>query len=237
MGKSDNLPTTTSSHAEIDAFLRDIERLPRGADGRQGRLIFGLDATASRERTWDRACQIQAEMFRETAALGGLAMQLAYYRGFGELTATNWTSDSAALLREMTRVTCLGGRTQIGRLLRHAGREARKRKVDAMIFVGDCIEDDVDDVCHVAGKLGLVGLPVFVFHEIGNAAARPAFQQIAKLTGGAYCPFDESSAARLSELLRAVAVYAAGGRPALEDYGRRAPEAVRLLTSQLGARG
>jgi hypothetical protein len=233
----DKLPAAKADDTEIADFLGDLGRVPRGGT-HQGRLIFGLDATASRERTWDHACHIQAEMFRETAALGGLSMQLAYYRGFGELYATPWTSDSKALTARMTGVSCLGGRTQIARLLRHAGRETRRQKVDAMIFVGDCVEDDVDAMCHVAGKLGLVGLPVFVFHELGDPAARPALQQVAKLSGGAYCPFDDRSAARLSELLRAVAVYAAGGRKALEDLGRTRPsEAVRLLTSQLKAGG
>lgn len=228
----DNLPTEPANEAEIAAFLDKVKHLPRGG-GPQGRLIFGLDATASRERSWDRACHIQAEMFRETAALGGLSMQLAYYRGFRELHASPWTSDSERLLQMMTGVHCLGGRTQIARLLRHAGRETRKQKVDAMIFVGDCVEDDVDDMCHVAGKLGVVGLPVFVFHEIGDPRARSAFQQVARLSGGVYCPFDASSAARLSELLRAVTVYAAGGRAALEDYSSGRPETRRLLTSQL----
>lgn len=232
----DKLPTTGSSDDEIAGFLSQVRRAPRGGS-HQGRLLFGLDATASRERTWDRACHIQGEMFRETASIGGLSMQLAYYRGFGELHATPWTGDSEWLLQRMTAVRCLGGRTQIARLLRHAGRETRRQKVDAMIFVGDCVEDNVDDMCHVAGKLGLVGLPVFVFHEIGDPSARSALQQVARLSGGAYCPFDEASAGRLSELLRAVAVYAAGGRKALENYGREGrSEAVRLLTSQLGAR-
>ena len=236
MADSTKLPTARSSGAEVDAFISKVRRAPPASGGR-GRLIFGLDATASRERTWDRACHIQSSMFHETASLGGLSMQLTYYRGFREISASAWTNDSAELLRQMTAVRCLGGRTQIARLLRHAGRETRKRKVGAMVFVGDCIEDDVDEICHVAGKLGLVGLPVFVFHEIGDPSARQVFQQVAQLSGGAYCQFDEASAARLSELLRAVAIYAAGGRAALEDFRRREPGAVRLLTSQLGARG
>lgn len=232
MAHKDRLPTAQADAAELSAFLNKVRTTPR-AGAHQGRLIFGLDATASRERSWDRACHIQAEMFKATAAIGGLSMQLAYYRGYADLRATDWTDDSDALLRQMTAVTCLGGRTQIARLLRHAGRETRRRKVDAMIFVGDCIEDDVDDVCHVAGKLGVVGLPVFVFHELGDPAAQSVFRQIAKLSGGAYCPFDERSAARLSELLQAVAVYAAGGHKALTDFGRSRPETVRLLTSQM----
>lgn len=236
MTSNDRLPTARSDQADIAAFLDKVRSAPVGGR-RQGRLIFALDATASRGPSWDRACHLQAEMFKETAAIGGLAIQLVYYRGFGEMRASPWTTDSAALLRRMTGVRCLGGRTQIARVLRHAGRETRRQKVDALVFIGDCIEDDVDDMCHVAGKLGLVGLPVFVFHEIGDRRARPAFEQVAKLSGGAYCPFDSASAARLSELLRAVAVYATGGQAALEDYGKRQPEAVRLLTSQLRGSG
>src|SRR3546814_8666125 len=59
-------------------------------------------------------------------------------------------------------------------------------------------------------ELGVLGVPVFVFHEGGNPIAADAFRQIARLTRGAYCPFDSASADRLKDLLAAVAVYAAG---------------------------
>ena len=73
------------ANPEVEAFLRRVAAVPAPRPGgRSGRLLFGMDATASREPTWDRACRIQGEMFAETAALGGLAIQLAYYRGFGE---------------------------------------------------------------------------------------------------------------------------------------------------------
>jgi hypothetical protein len=173
-------------------------------------------------------------MFRETGALGGLDIQLAYYRGFREFEATPWYSDSAALLRRMTAVTCLGGQTQIARLLEHAIAETRRQKVNALVFVGDCMEEDVDRLCHLAGELGLLGVPAFIFHERGEARAARAFKQIARLTNGAYCPFDRNSAQQLRELLAAVAVYAAGGRKALENYGRRTGGAALLLTHQVG---
>src|SRR5690606_14248271 len=97
---------------------------PRGkAPGQGGRLLFAIDATASREPTWDIACQIQAEMFRETDGLGGLAVQLAFYRGFGELKATGWLDSADALIARMVKVRCLAGRTQIARMLRHALKE------------------------------------------------------------------------------------------------------------------
>lgn len=224
-----------STRSEIDAFLSTVRSMPKQAPtGRRGRLVFALDATASREPTWDRACHIQAEMFHQTAALGGLDVQLVFYRGYGECKASKWHSDPKALGKVMTGVRCLGGQTQIGKILKHAIKETRREKVGALVFVGDAFEEDIDAVCHAAGELGVLGVPVFTFHEGGDPIVARAFQQIASLTRGAYCPFDLSSADRLKELLAAVAVYAAGGRQALLSYGKGRGEAVRLLTSQVG---
>ncbi len=229
----DKLPSR-SSRGDVDAFLRRVALTPAPSTGdKRGRLIFGMDATASREPTWDRACHIQGEMFTETDALGGLDIQLAYYRGFGEFKATPWIGRATDLLRQMTSVHCLGGRTQIRKLLQHALNETKREKVNALVFVGDCMEEDIDEVCHVAGELGLLGVPCFLFHEGGDPVARRAFQQIARLTKGAYCPFDASSAQQLRDLLSAVAVYAAGGRKALSDYSKQRGGLVRQITHQI----
>lgn len=228
------VPVRTASQGEIEAFLRAVATAPPPVRaGRRGRLIFALDATASREPTWDRACRIQGEMFEATSSIGGLDVQLVYYRGFNECRASRWVSSAADLLRSMTMVRCFAGQTQLGRVLRHAVKQTQTEKVNALIFVGDCFEEDLDQVAHTAGELGLLGVPVFIFHEGGDVSAREAFRTLARLSGGACCPFDSSSARQLSELLSAVAVYAAGGRHALEAYGRGRGEAVRLLTSQL----
>jgi len=224
-----------SSRSEVDAFLDVVRAMPaRAGEARRGRLIFALDATASRKPTWDRACHIQAEMFHETATLGGLDVQLVFFRGFRECKSSKWHSDPDALGRVMTGVSCLGGQTQIGKVLSHAKTETGRAKVDALIFVGDSFEEDIDEVCHAAGELGVLGVPVFAFHEGGDRIAADALRQIARLTHGAYSPFDLSSADRLKDLLAAVAVYAAGGRKALADFGAKHGEAVKLLTSQLG---
>lgn len=227
------LPKATSD-ADVAAFLEKVAAAPaRKNDGQRGRLIFAMDATASRKPTWDQACHIQAEMFRETAALGGLEVQLVYYRGFRECRASRWAGDATALLRLMTGVTCLGGRTQIERVLGHAIKETRKRTVNAVIFVGDAIEEDIDLVCDKAGELGLLGVPVFIFQEGGDPIVRSAFQQIARLSKGAYCPFDSGSARQLRDLLSAVAVYAAGGRRAMIEFGERRGGEVLRLTRQM----
>ena len=132
MAKDPKLPQSaqdTSRASEVDAFLRKLAVTPApapGAAGARGRLIFAMDATASREPTWDRASHLQAEMFKETEALGGLEVQLIYYRGFGECKASPWVAESDKLLRFMTGVFCLAGRTQLGKVLKRAAKETAK---------------------------------------------------------------------------------------------------------------
>jgi len=205
------------------------------AGGGRGRLIFALDATASREGTWARAQELHAEMFIAAAALGGLDVQLVYYRGLGECKASAWTGSPDRLLGLLSKVACVGGETQIARVLGHARDEARRGKVDALVFVGDCMEENVDGLCALAGELGLMGVPAFLFHEGDDATAARAFAQMAKLSGGACCRFDASAADQLRALLRAVAVYAAGGRKALAELGRREGGLVLQITHQMGA--
>lgn len=231
------LPTTKSSQSEVDAFLRKVAAVPpRTQPGQGGRLIFALDATASRQPTWDRACQTQGEMFKETANLGGLEIQLAFYRGFGEFKVSPWTRDADDLLDRMTGVICRAGETQIGKMLRHTVNETKKNRVNALVFVGDCFEEDVDAVGKVAGELGLLGVPAFMFQEGADPAASFAFAEVARLTNGAHCRLDTTSARILRELLGAVAVYAAGGRPALEDFARRHGGEVKRLIHQVKGR-
>ena len=223
-----------STPAEIRAFLEAAHAAPKPASGPRGRLLFAMDATASREPTWDRACQIQGEMFEATKSLGGLEVQLAYFRGFGEFRATKWLASPSALVRSMTSVFCRGGHTQIEKVLRHAIAETKARKIDALVYVGDCMEEDVNALTALAGELGLLGVAAFVFHEGDDPVARRAFQEIARLTKGAYCPFDVRSARQLAELLGAVAVFAAGGEAALDKLAQGGGEAAGHIASQIG---
>jgi hypothetical protein len=224
-------PAPTATRAEIDAFLAKVKSLaPSVASGGRGRLIFALDATMSRQPTWDTACHLQADMFREAAAIGGLDVQLVYYRGLGECRASHWVSQGERLAALMERIECRGGHTQIGKVIAHAKRETRTRQVQALVFVGDAMEEKLDDLCHAAGDLGLLGVPAFMFQEGGDPVTEHAFREIARLTRGAYCRFDPGAAGELAELLRAAAAYAAGGMRALADLSaRRAQGAVKLL--------
>ena len=227
----DRVPAGRSGHSEIDAFLSKVKSLaPATEPGRRGRLIFALDATMSRQPLWDTACELQADMFREAAAIGGLDIQLVYYRGLGECRASPWVSRAERLAALMEQIDCRGGHTQIGRIIAHATRETQRNKVQALVFVGDAMEEKLDDLCHAAGALGLLGVPAFMFQEGDDPVAERAFREIARLTRGAYCRFDRGAAHQLRELLRAVAAYAAGGLRALSDLSdRRQVGAIRLL--------
>jgi hypothetical protein len=229
-GRARSLPEAQPSASEdIAAFVAKARAMSPHAAGARGRLVFALDATMSRQPTWDMACALQADMFREAALLGSLDIRLVYYRGFNECRASGWISDSARLAKLMGTIDCRGGNTQIGKVLSEARREATASAVRAVVFVGDAMEEKVDDLCAKAGELGLLKVPVFMFQEGHDTVAEQAFREIARLTGGAWCRFDPGAAAQLRELLRAVAAYAAGGRDALKRLSTPGSGAAKLL--------
>jgi hypothetical protein len=129
----------------------------------------------------------------------------------------------------MSKIDCRGGNTQIGRVLSEARREAVASAVRAVVFVGDAMEEPIDQLCVKAGELGLLKVPVFMFQEGHDEVAEPAFREIARLTGGAWCRFDPGAAAQLRELLRAAAAYAAGGREALLRLSKAGGGAATLI--------
>ena len=229
------LTTLTSREADravIDAFLAKH----RGIEARQappGRLIFAMDATMSRQPTWDLAIGLQSEMFRVVKDIGGLDVQLVYFRGMDETRASKWTQDPNKLARMMSKVTCQGGYTQIRKVLRHIRQEAKQRRVHAVVYIGDCMEEKVDELCAYAADLGARRVPIFMFQEGQDTTAESAFKEIARLSRGAYCSFDEGSAKQLRSLLTAVAAFATGGRKALQATKSR--EAV-LMLEQLTAK-
>jgi hypothetical protein len=234
MSKDPQTPAPASSRPEIDAFLERVRGLePAATGGKRGRLVFALDATMSRQPTWDSACALQADMFREAASIGGLDIQLVYFRGLSECRASGWVAGAEKLAGLMSAIDCRGGHTQIGKVLSHTRQEFAKQKVQALVFVGDAMEEAIDDLCVAAGELGILGVPVFMFQEGSDPVAERGYREIARLSRGAYCRFDTGAAHELGELLRAVAAYAAGGIKALSDLSARKAGPARMLLAQL----
>ena len=225
---------TAKGEGDVSAFLDKVRSMPTTAkSGDRGKLIFAMDATMSRQASWDRALSIQAEMFAETSRIGGLDVQLVYFRGYNECRASKWVSEPKALAKLMTTVECRGGNTQIARALQHVKKETASTKVNAVIYVGDAMEENIDALCQSAGEIGLRGTPIFTFQEGDDANAARAFKEMAKLSRGAYFKLNEQSAHMLRELLSAVAVYAAGGKAALENHAKAKGGTSNLLLRQL----
>ena len=196
----------------------------------RGRIAFVIDATMSREPTWDAASQLSSEMLSEAAKLGNLEMMIVYFRGTDEVGASNWSGDARELQHFMGRIRCEGGYTKYARAFERVRQEHQRAPITAVIAIGDMLEEEPRTLYDAVAGLGV---PLFAFQE-GNdfqlretLRLREAFQELARLTKGAYHAFDAGSIAQLRELLRAVAAFAVGGPTALADL--RTDAAVKLL--------
>jgi hypothetical protein len=208
------------TRAHLEAFFAR-------ANPARGRVILAIDATASRQPTWDSAAHLQAQMFETVTTIGGLDIQLVYYRSSSECVASRWHSDAQSLAAVMSRVTCAAGHTQIRKVLAHTRRENAREKVSALILVSDACEEVPCDLYVEARELNL---PVFMFQEGGDEYVGKIYAEIARITKGAFCKFDAGAAQRLRDLLVAVAAFATGGIRALAD---QKTEAARLLLTQV----
>ena len=228
-----------STQSDVTGFLAKVKRhktslvAKKREPGKACRLIFAMDASASRQPMWDSACHLQVEMFNATTAQQNLSVQVCYYRAYQEFTTSPWLHNSEAVREKMCSVSCLGGYTQIHKVLSHTLLETKNNKVQALVFVGDAMEEDLDKLCQLAGKLGILKIPVFIFQEGSDPKVRQAFQQIAHLSGGAYAAFDASSAKELGALLGAAAAYASGGKKALEQFSLSQSSKVKQLVHQI----
>ena len=237
MSDKKDVTRPSSPSGLIDSFLDQAKRLaPLETGAPRPRLVFALDATMSRQPTWDLACRVQGEMFETAASIGGLSVQLVYFRGFDECRSSRWVVQPRALTDLMSQIGCRGGHTQIGRVLRHVKGEAQRAPLKAFIYVGDAMEEPIDELCTLAGELGLLGVKAFMFHEGSDPTAAQAFREIARLTRGAYARFDASAPNALADLLRAAAAYAARGVEGLSRLAADSDGAKRLLTSMEGHR-
>ncbi|MCY3820395.1 MAG: VWA domain-containing protein [Gammaproteobacteria bacterium] len=218
-----------SSESAINQFLAKAASIRPPIQGATQRLIFAMDATASRSPTWDLACSLHAELFSAVRDVGNILVQLAYFRGLDEFWASPWKSTPDALLNTMLGVRCLGGRTQVLRVVEHARRECATHPIRALVLVGDCFEENPTEAVAAAGQLAVHGVPMFIFQEGNGRDAAQVFAKLARITRGAHIPFRPGSAQELRELLRAVAAYAAQGRSGLETALNN-PMAHKLLT-------
>src|SRR5262245_61687371 len=125
------------------------------------RMIFAMDATASREPTWEMAGKLHREM---GAVLSNLTLQLVFFRG-DECKASGWVTGGQRIAELMNKVRCSSGYTQIGRVLRRVIEAGCEHAIRALVYVGDCCEEDGEELFALAEQLKRQRIPISLFHE------------------------------------------------------------------------
>ena len=220
---------------EVDAFLAKAARIPALSQVK-GRLIFAIDATMSRQPTWDRAAEIQTgDVRRRRRRWADSAFNSFIFAASANSKQVNGQHRRRLCARAMQRVTCCSGvrrNCTACWLMRSPRRGVQRSAHSSMSAIA--FEENADAVAKEAAQLALLGVPAFMFHEGHDASAEAVFREIARLTHGVYARFDAGSARQLRELLTAAAVYATGGSLALKDYGNRVGGEVLRLSQRNG---
>lgn len=215
--------TPSSRQAKVEAFLEKNRR--EIAAGGHGRLIFALDATASRQPTWDCAAKLQAQMFGAASGVSGLQVQLVFFRGV-QCQTSDWTRDANSLAAKMRKIFCESGTTQWLRVLRHIRQEHRRNPVSVAVCIGDAFEESADEAYAAVAEA-----PKLVMVQEGDDPLVSAvFARLAEKTGGLHFKLGPDSTHELAELLRGLGAYAVGGPEALK---RLSTNSARLLLAQL----
>ncbi|MBV8617018.1 MAG: VWA domain-containing protein [Acetobacteraceae bacterium] len=191
------------------------------------RLVFGFDATASREPAWAAARQVTDALVR--ALPGELDVALAVHGGSRLHTFTEFTASPAVLRDRAAAIDCIAGYTQMLPIL---ARALATPGVRVVVYIGDVFEESPGRGRRLADEMGRRGIRLFVLHDVADWNARrdaELFRDLARRTGGDILPFDANAPDRLRDLLAAVAVYAVGGEALLEQKRRTLPGAALLL--------
>jgi hypothetical protein len=191
------------------------------------RLIFAVDATASREPAWAAARQVTDALVK--ALPNKLDVALAVHGGSHVHTFTAFTSDASTLRDRAAGVACIPGTT---RLLPILSASLKRQAVRVVIYIGDVFEESILQGRRIADDMGRQGTKLIVLHDTSDPSARrdaEVFWDLAKRTGGCVLPFDASSTGKLRDVLSAVAVYAVGGEKLLRERRHELPGAVALL--------
>jgi len=227
------LSAAASAPATLQAILGNAEPPAETGPPARPRLVFAVDATASREPAWEAARRATDTLVK--ALPGKLDVALAVHGGSRVHIFTAFTDDVATLRDRAAGVVCQAGLT---RLLPILSASLKRPAVRVVIYIGDVFEESLAEGRRLADAMGAKGIKLIVLHDTADAAARPyseVFWDLARRTGGCVLPFNANASDRLRDILSAVAVYAVGGEELLEERRHELPGAVALLEN-LGRR-
>ena len=217
----------SAAAASLPAAFTNAEPPADTGPSSRPRLVFAVDATASREPAWAAARQVTDALVK--ALPGELDVALAVHGGSRVHTFTAFTNDPATLRDRTAGVTCEAGLT---RLLPILSASLKQPSVRVIVYIGDVFEENVTQGRGLADSLGQRGAKLIVLHDTADPSARrdaELFWDLAKRTGGCVLPFDVNAPGRLRDILSAVAVYAVGGEKLLREKRHALPGAVALL--------
>jgi hypothetical protein len=196
----------------------------------RNRLVFAIDATASREGAWKVATEITSTRFESVP--DKIEVSLAYHGGGHIKELSPFSTNAKTFLDKLQQIRCIGGRTAFNDIL---DRVVHLPGVACCVYIGDCFEEREADALALARQLKLKGIKMFIFHDTSSSeiydtdhAAR-VFAKVVDICGGALMDFNDQSPKQAEEFLGAIALYAVGGRKLLEQQKGQLPGAVKLL--------
>jgi hypothetical protein len=231
--RDDTNAVTLAKQKMIDALARLGKTRPAPASAapvppRKGRLVMIIDLTGSREPSLEEARKATAAMIDTIKAVGAIAVKLIYFRGDNECKASPWHDHPDILRHSMQGLSCKTGGTQIARALRVV--LAEKETVSGVVYIGDCCEDEPEELDALAQALGARSVPLYMFHEIGSLEARPVFRGMAEASKGVYVEFRPDAGKVLREILANVAAFVTAGPAGVRQIAAMSttPEARQL---------
>lgn len=188
-----------------------VDTAPAAPAARRPRLVFAVDATASREAAWASAKKITDRMFGVIP--NALDVALAVHGGDDLHTFTTFSADVDAFRKQAAAVDCESGVTRLCDIM---ARTLDAGGVRVMSYIGDAFEEDADEALKLADRFRLRGIQAVMLSDGAEGKPLEVFRQIAERTGGAVLDFRAGDAALMGELLAGVATLAIGGRRLLE---------------------
>ena len=153
--------------------------IPPALREERARLVFAVDATASRSAAWEAAKQLTDILFE--AIPGKLDVALAVHGGGRVHTFTAFTADAGRLRDMAMGIRCRSGDTRLIDILARAVREKPK----VVVYIGDCFEESQREAVSVAEQLKAQGTRVIFLRDGNDRTAARVFPKLAALTGGA----------------------------------------------------
>ncbi len=184
----------TSAAASLPAAFTHAEPPADVGTTSRPRLVFAVDATASREPAWAAAREVTDALVKALPGeLDGVA--LAVHGGSRVHTFTAFTSDPRTLRDLAAGVDCQAGMTKLLPIL--AASLKRQATVRVVVYIGDVFEErNLPQGRHLADQMGVQGIKLIVLHDTADRSARrdaEIFWDLAKRTGGCVLPFDATA--------------------------------------------